>query len=853
MLLPKTATLPKFTPIKNQFKNSNQMKKNAFILLLLFPFLSIAQIQTPAEFLGYELGEEFTYHHKMIQYFQEVADKSDLVEFQIYGKTYERRELGVAFVSSAENIKNLDQIRKNNLISAGLAEGEMVGKQLPIVWLSYNVHGNEAVSMETAMKVLHYLVANADKSKDWLNNLIIAIDPCENPDGRERYAQFYNQTGNRTPNANIDSWEHHENWPSGRVNHYCFDLNRDWLWQTQVESQQRTEIYQKWMPQIHVDLHEMGVNTSYFFPPAAEPFHKSMTDWQREFHQIAGKNHAKYFDANGWLYFTKETFDLLYPSYGDTWPTFNGAIGFTYEQAGSGQAGVAVKTVNLDTLTLADRISHHFATSISTIEASYVNQAKLLANFNDYFQSGSTQPVGKYKSYVVKSTDSNAKTMEALAKLLAKQQIKFGYAKSTSKKKGFSYFDNSDKDFTVSRGDLIVPTNQPKHHLIDVLFEQEPELSDSLTYDMTAWALPYVFGLETFGTSTQITNLSFPTVGFPPLDYPNANPSGKKYAYLATWNDVVDVKFLSEVLQAGIKARIAKMPFKMDGKSYKAGTLIFTRFGNTSVKGGFENRLIEIANSNNKQLFPTQSGMVESGKDFGSGNVQLLKTPKVAIVGGNGVSQTHFGETWHYFDQTIQYPTTILNTNYLKRVDLKEYDVLVLPSGNYSSFDTQITAFVTNGGKLILLDKAVKTLKGSLLTRKKKEMDSEADSKNLLNIYGNQQRNSLVNSVEGSIYKVLLDKTHPLAFGISDDFYLPKRNNQLFNYLSKGWNVGYYEQDSYVAGFVGSQLKPQIPNSLAFGVENMGKGKIIYMPDSPIFRGFWHSGLLVMGNAVFFD
>ena len=89
-------------------------------------------------------------------------------------------------------------------------------------------------------------------------------------------------------------------------------------------------------------------------------FTKLLPVFKREFQKnYIGKNHAKYFDENGWFYFTKEVFDLLYPSYGDTYPTYNGGVGMTYEQGGGGRAGLGIITSIGDTLTLKDRIAHH--------------------------------------------------------------------------------------------------------------------------------------------------------------------------------------------------------------------------------------------------------------------------------------------------------------------------------------------------------------------------------------------------------------------------------------------------------------------------------------------------------------
>ena len=196
-----------------------------------------------------------------------------------------------------------------------MLEGSPTATDVAIVWLSYNVHGNEASSTEAAMLTLYKLLT---ERKDLLENTVVIIDPCINPDGRDRYVNWYNETASQPYDIDRQASEHNEPWPGGRPNHYLFDLNRDWAWATQVETQTRLIAYNKWMPHIHVDFHEQGINEPYYFAPAAEPFHEIISDWQRDFQTEIGKNHAKYFDAEGWLFFTRESFDLLYPSYGDT-------------------------------------------------------------------------------------------------------------------------------------------------------------------------------------------------------------------------------------------------------------------------------------------------------------------------------------------------------------------------------------------------------------------------------------------------------------------------------------------------------------------------------------------------------
>ncbi|WP_455168994.1 M14 family metallopeptidase, partial [Aegicerativicinus sediminis] len=357
--------------------------KNLFSLVIFITinFCLGQNISSPSEFLGYELGSEFTRHHRVIDYFKEISETlPGQVVLKQYGSTYEGRPLYVAIISSSKNIGNLEQIRRAHMGNTGIMEN--TGNDFPIVWLSYNVHGNEASSTEASMLTLYKLLT---EKTDWLENVVVIIDPCINPDGRDRYVNWYNQTRNHPYSANRNSSEHREPWPGGRPNHYLFDLNRDWVWASQIETQARLKIYNDWMPHIHVDFHEQYINDPYYFAPAAEPFHENITDWQREFQTIIGKNHAKYFDQNGWLYFTRERFDLLYPSYGDTYPTFMGAIGMTYEQAGHGLAGLGINNDEGIELTLKDRLLHHTVTGLSTVEMAVSNAPKMLSEFKQFF------------------------------------------------------------------------------------------------------------------------------------------------------------------------------------------------------------------------------------------------------------------------------------------------------------------------------------------------------------------------------------------------------------------------------------------------------------------------------------
>jgi hypothetical protein len=834
------------------------------IVILFFASTAGAQqkLLSPKEFLGYELGERFTRHHRVIEYYKHVAEVMPNVELYTYGETYEYRPLVYAVVTSASNFQNLEQIRQDNLKRTGLVDGTASADKKAIVWLSYNVHGNEANSLEASMWTL-YELANSQNAKTqaWLNNTVVILDPCINPDGRDRYANFYNQYGNRPANSSGDAKEHREPWPGGRANHYLFDLNRDWAWETQIESQQRIKVYNQWMPHVHVDFHEQGYNNPYFFAPAAEPFHEVISPWQREFQVMIGKNNAKYFDEKGWLYFTKEVFDLYYPSYGDTYPTYSGAIGMTYEQAGGGFGGLSITTETGDPLTLKDRLTHHHTTGLSTVEITSMNAAKVVDEFEKYFRDNNNNPASAYKTYVIKG-DNHPDKLEKLTKWLDSHAIRYGHASAGKSLKGFDFQTQSQKDMSLSTDDIVISAYQPKSRFITTLFEPQSKLADSMTYDITAWNLMYAYDLKAFATSERIS-VAKAFQAKPSTDQP---VSTAPYVYLFKYETLKDVEFVTALMQKNVRIRTARKSFTINGQNFEPGTLLVTRRNNEHLTD-FDNLVQSTAKQFGRRTFSSSTGFMEKGKDVGSGDVNFLKTPKVAMLFGEQTYSLSAGEVWNFFEQQIHYPITQLGTDYFKNVDLKKYDILIVPEGNYRLFDDgtleMISAWVSGGGRLVLIgnalnsfvDKAGFHLKNYTTEAEKadaEKKDKELKEKAALARYEDAERKQLSDYISGAIYKVNLDKSHPLAYGMKDTYYSLRTSELRFGYLADGWNVGVLKGKAKpVQGFAGYRANVKLDNSLVFGVEEKGQGEVVYLVDNPLFRMFWESGKMIFANAVF--
>lgn len=819
------------------------LKRSLLAIAALFSITVQSQtIQSPDEFFGYTLGSYFTRHHQVVDYFEQLEKNApSSIKIEQYGKTGENRDLIVAYISSEENLKNIDKIRQQH---SELNSEEKIS----IVWLSYNVHGNETAGTEAAMLTAFELIT---QKQEWLKNTLVILDPCLNPDGRDRYVNWYNQKHSSTMNVDQSSAEHNEPWPSGRPNHYLFDLNRDWAWLTQKESKHRIILYNQWLPHVHVDFHEQGINDPYYFAPAAEPFHEDITKWQREFQTGVGKNNAKYFDQNGWFYFTREIFDLLYPSYGDTYPTYSGAVGMTYEQGGSGQAGLGVLTENGDTLTLIDRLQHHHIAGLATVEYSSQQSKKLISEFQTFAKNKNY----KYKSYVLGGNEDNIKS---LRKLLDAHQIIYSFGNGATVK-GFDYSKNTSGSIKTTENHLIISTDQIKGTLVNVLFEPKTKLTDSLTYDITAWSLPYAYGLEAIASEVKIA-------GTTEKASPVKNEVVKgAYAYLSDWNSMQDARFLAALLKKDIRVRYAEKPFVLNGKNYARGTMIITRGDNAL---NYDSELIDLANTYQIQLTPTPTGMVDSGNDFGSSSVKMVPEQNVLLLSGNSSSSLNVGEVWHFFDHQLNYPLTVVDIDNFSLESLKNFNVLIVPEGWYSAFSDETTMnalkeWISNGGKLIAIGGAVSTFtsdKGFGLKSKstegtaaeKDEMKDPERHERAHVKYEQQEREAIKSTITGAIFKCSVEHSHPLAFGYQGDYFTLKLSADSYDWLENGSNVVYMgDKPELIAGFAGSKALPQQTKSMIFGQENMGNGCIIYMVDNPLFRGFWENGKLFFVNAVF--
>ena len=683
-------------------------------------------IPTLRQVLGHDSGEKITTPDEIVQYLKALQtaapDRTRLVE---YARTWENRPLYVLIVASAERIAKLDEIKKGLQRLAdprGASGADIDGliKTLPVVtWLLHAVHGNEISSSDAALAEAHHLLAaQGDPAVDTiLRESIVLIDPLENPDGRSRFV-FQNLLGQAAvPDGEPASAEHDEPWPGGRSNHYLFDMNRDWFSQSQPETRGRTKLFLEWYPQVVVDLHEMGGNSSYYFAPPADPLNPHITKAQASWFQVFGKANADRFDARGFSYFIREVYDSFYPGYGESWPIFHGAVGMTYEQASA--RGLVFRREDDSDLTYRDGVLHHFTAAITTAETAARNREKLLRDFADYRRTAIAEgESGPVKEYVL-TPGADPSRAARLARLLATQGFDVRRADAA--------FKVGTKD--VAAGAYIVPVAQPSSRLLRNLMETQIPQPDAFVkeqdrrrkkrldeqiYDVTAWSLPLAFDVEVLRADRPTGVKTLPVIA---AELPwaltstggvnVANLPAAKVGYLLPWGSGTATTII-EVLRAGLRVRSADLPFTLGGRQYPGGTAIVRVAENPADTGA---RLGAIAAKHGVEVVPIDSAFVEQGISLGSGDVSFLKLPRVLLAWDTPTQSLSAGWARFVLERRFGQPVTTVRTASLGRVDLRKYDVLVLPSGTYTAAIggdalRRLKDWINAGGTLVTLAEA---------------------------------------------------------------------------------------------------------------------------------------------------
>ncbi len=825
-----------------------------------------ARVPTPRSVLGYNVGDRFTPHDLVLRYFERVALASRRVHLDTLGRTFEGREYITAVVTSERNQQRLDQILGDARRLAdprGASQGDLeaaIARMPAVVLLAHTIHGGEGSGTEASLATLYQLAAATDAATlALLDSVVVLIDPIQNPDGHERHAQdVMRRRGAFGADDTPGAMSNQGSWPGARSSHYYFDINRDWFIQSHPETRARIEYYFKWWPQVVVDLHEMGGNSTYFFAPPMEPYNKNVPPTVLKWWEIFAAANARAFDAYGQPYFRREGYDEFYPGYGVSWPVLSGAIGMTYEEAGTG--GGAVRRADGTVLTLAQAVRNHYSASIATVTTAGLRRTERLRDYLAERRANLVIADGALRSIWFER--DAAGRGESLAAALHRNGIDVNvqmglpgdavpYPNTTGGRPGAVLV----VDLAQPQGRLAKALLEPDAQLDSTFIREELErrrtAQPSRFYDITAWSLPMTFGVRAWTSRTapagRFAYQVAPTAG-------TITGGRAAHAYAFAPGSETSLRMLAALARDSVRVYYAQRAFKLGDADFPRGAFIVRVAANGER---VHEAVARAARASGEHAFALQTALVESGTDLGSNSVIAMRPPHVALLGGEPVNGTSFGFAWYAFEQRIGMPVTTVEAGFVRGAGLAEFNVLVIPSANGlpaalgDEGVKRLQQWVRDGGTLITIEGATAWLASpqsglSRLRTKGGGRDTSGGAPLSANVPGALLR------VDGDTLSPLLAGLDPsrLAVLVSGDrpFDAPRdaRSQEIVLRVP--------ERDRLrLSGYLWPESWDRQARSVYLWTERVGRGRVVAFAGDPNYRDLLRGLLPVFGNAVFFN
>lgn len=801
-------------------------------------------IVKPEQVLGFGLGERHVRHDQLVRYMELVAEQSDRTLLTDMGYTQEMRRQVLVTISHPDNLKRLPEMlaRKNK----GSNESDPL-----VVWLGYSVHGDEITGSNASLAIAYYLAASQNEDvKQLLKDTVIVLEPSLNPDGMDRFTTWVNTHRGITANPDPNHIEHHQDWRTGRTNHFGFDMNRDWLLLSQQETQNRMTYFHQYQPHVLGDYHEMGPNSTYFFQPGIPTRTHPLTPKKNtELTQLLATFHAAALNQEDRLYYSQESFDDFYYGKGSTYPDINGGIGILFEQASS--RGMQQDTIN-GLLTFEFGIKNHVLTSISTIEGAWKNQEKFKNYRKQFYQEAlKAAQSQKFKGYLL----NESKDAQRLAIFLDKlKQHQIDVYQLTED------FRFNDQLFEKEHS-FYVPLVQKQYRVIQALFGQGTNFEDNTFYDVSGWTMPLAMDLNfyqvnrTRGLKTSESPWQLSQDKTQPLDT-------TAYAYAFEWHHFYAANLLNKLLANGLEARVATKPFSSiingEKKAFDAGTIVLPT--ELQQQDNWRDLVTQFSRNNHIPIFGLNTGLTIEGIDLGSRSLVPIDPVKVLLIGGKGSSQYEAADILFYLDNLMGIPVTVVELSRLDRIDFNDYSHVLMVDGNYKTLEkktvNKLSSWVKSGGVIFGQKRAAKWLANNELLKadfvSKEQLDDLFDTEGLS--YQDKERLSARKRIAGAIFESKLDLSHPLAYGIGDAQLPLFRNSTVIMEQMKMpfITVAKYSDSPLMSGYSDRNLVNKLARNPAIVAHNVGRGRVIATSDVLSFRGYWLGSAKLLGNSLFF-
>ncbi|MEE2525680.1 M14 family zinc carboxypeptidase [Hyphobacterium sp. HN65] len=815
-------------------------------------------IPAPEDILGFGVGDRPIRHDQMVAYLTQIAGLSDRISMETIGYTHEHRPILFFVVTAPENQSRIEDIRQAHL--ASLAPGAAPSGGPAVIWLNYGVHGAESAGMDAAIPTLyHFAAAQGDAIEETLDDAVILITAIFNPDGHSRRVNHVEAFGADIPVTDPNN-EQHNLWTEARTNHYWFDLNRQWLLQTQPESQAWLEQWHRWKPQVSADFHEMGTEATFYFHPG-EPLRRNplIPERARELTQGIAQYHVRFLDSEARLYTSEEGFDNFYVGKGSTYPQVNGSLGILFE-IGAARGGLIESERGL--VRHGENVRTHFRTSLTTVEGALAQRDAIMAYQREFFASAMQRAARDSDRAYVFSADGDPERLNLFVDLLARHDVTVNTLARDVRVNGHTYRAGEA---------AIVQLAQPQYTMIRSIFDRVTEFDENIFYDVSGWTLPLAYDLEYAALGRAWSSDLAGAVLRPRETGANA-PARSTYGYVLRWSDYYAPRSLYRLLDHDVRVRVATenvtIPVLGGPRQFAPGAVFVPLVGQDVSHDEIYALVREAAETDGVAAFSVTSGSTPGNSpDLGDrAGFRSVDQPSVLVLFDAGIASYDAGEVWHLLDHRMNIPVTLRRKDQLGGLDWSRYTHLIIVGGGNTRLSerdaTRVQQWIREDGGVVIASRQGALMAQEVFLGVEADDDDDAsgdeesgerpDRRN----YSDLPVDDAEHIIGGAIFAGDLDPSHPIGFGYADRFIALHRN--MTETLEWPEDDPFavpvqYNEDPLLSGYASTRRQEEIAGTPAVVAQRRGRGAVVLFADNPNFRATFRGAEKMFLNAIFFS
>ena len=838
--------------------------------------LAAQSLPTPSEALGFEVGadRQLADWPQITGYFARLAAASPAVRVDTLGPTTQGRPLIVAVISTPENMRRLETIRRQQARLAdprGLAPAEaarLVAEQPAVVVIQCNIHSTEIASSQMAMELAHRLATN-DTLQRALRDVIVLLIPSANPDGEQMVTEWYRKGVGTAHEGGPMPWLYHQ-----YVGH---DNNRDWYMITQAETRLITDLlYRRWFPTVFYDVHQQGsYGMRLTVPPLVDPIDPNVDPLiVRGINHIGAEMSIALEAAGKRGVGDGVTYDLWWHGGARSTPTRHNTVGMLTEAASARIASPLTidsselrghprglpeyeRRVNFPSpwwggvWRLRDIMDYELIAAEALVKMLGQQRALYVGNHLALGRKAIAlgERGGPY-AYVIPAGQRDPAAADRLVEVLRLGAVEVERANAP--------FTAGGRRFPA--GSFVVPMAQPfRAHAKDLLevqrfpkMEQWPGGPPAPPYDVAGWTLPLQLGVEAIAIDSAFTRAASSPVSGTTAAEPAvcAGVYGARRGGLALDpRTTYSYGQLMRALAVGGQARVTSAPARLSsGGSLPAGAFVLDSRGARA--------LAELGCRPAVRLTTEPTGRV------------LTRPPRVALYRPWTASMDEGWTRWVL--EQFDFPYTALVDSVVKAGKLRDqFDVILVPDVSLREMRvgmpadrvpapyagglgeaglSELERFARDGGTLVLMDGSTEFATGvlkapvTLITASRPSREERGADDGRLPLYA-----------PGSILRVLVNSEHAVAAGMPDTAAVYFTNSTTFDvpqgaaarviarYPERAEDIllsGYLQGGDAIAG---KAAAVEIP---------IGSGRAVLFGFRPQYRGQSYGTFKMLFNAL---